>query len=279
MEDNSSRAGFRELFHRSYEELVSKFRVVGRSFLFLYLIPFIGVMILILLSIILTYPSLAQDTISDFSQDPSPLYLISNGTVPAEATVVFIAVLISSLIVAIFAFFLNLCYLHISLEKNSDVSFQEISYRSKKTFWRYLGFSIVFGVVLSLLYLLLIIPGIIFTVYWIFAALIFIQDRVGIFESMRRSKELVRGRWWKVFGYGILMIIVVMVVSIVLNLIPFIGFFLSVLIVNSFSIIFLKNFYFLLKDGELEKVEVRKIEAPVKKGVVKDEMVSRRKKV
>jgi uncharacterized membrane protein len=52
--------------------------------------------------------------------------------------------------------------------------------------------------------LLLVVPGIIFAVYWAFTQQIAtLTDKSGR-DAMKYSKELVKGRWWKVVGYSLL---------------------------------------------------------------------------
>ena len=72
---------------------------------------------------------------------------------------------------------------------------------------------------LGFLFLLLIIPGIIFAIYWIFAAYVFFGEKKGILYSLRKSMEIVKGRWWRVFGYSILMILIMVGINIAASLI------------------------------------------------------------
>jgi hypothetical protein len=48
--------------------------------------------------------------------------------------------------------------------------------------------------------LLLIVPGIMMAIYYNFVAMIFIFEGLKNKAAMRRSKELVKGKWWPVFG-------------------------------------------------------------------------------
>jgi hypothetical protein len=48
--------------------------------------------------------------------------------------------------------------------------------------------------------ILLFIPGIWILVLWYFAAQAAVVDRLGPVGSVRRSTQLVRGSWWRVFG-------------------------------------------------------------------------------
>jgi len=63
--------------------------------------------------------------------------------------------------------------------------------------------AVSFLLVLALipLFLLLIIPGLIFAVYWTFVLYALITDNSGIGGAFSHSKRVVSGRWWTVFGY------------------------------------------------------------------------------
>lgn len=64
---------------------------------------------------------------------------------------------------------------------------------------------------------ILIIPGIIFSVYWAFAVYATIIGGKSGFDAMNYSKSLVKGRWWKTLGYfivlGILQILIFWIIT------------------------------------------------------------------
>lgn len=71
------------------------------------------------------------------------------------------------------------------------------------------------------MFLLLIIPAIIFTVYWIFGIYILFDEKKGIRESLRRSREIVRGKWWRVLGNSLLIGLILIGIYFALTLISF----------------------------------------------------------
>jgi hypothetical protein len=64
--------------------------------------------------------------------------------------------------------------------------------------------------------ILLVVPGIILWLGWSVAVPVEVEERSGIFGSMRRSRELTRGSKWKILGLILLMFVPVMVLQIVL---------------------------------------------------------------
>jgi hypothetical protein len=78
------------------------------------------------------------------------------------------------------------------------------------------GLLAVLGVALGLI--LLIVPGLILLTWWILIAPVIVLERRGVFESFGRSRELVRGHGWSVFGTIILGILINIVASIVVSI-------------------------------------------------------------
>lgn len=69
--------------------------------------------------------------------------------------------------------------------------------------------------------LLLIIPGIIFGVWFTFSNFIFVEKNPGIKASLTASKKIVSGRFWQVLGRIIVFGIFFVLVQIVTSIIPF----------------------------------------------------------
>lgn len=89
---------------------------------------------------------------------------------------------------------------------------------AKTNYFRYLWFVIVVCVFIFGLCLLLIVPAIIFGIYWTFAAMVFIDKRKGIIDSLKESFNIVKGKWWITFGYLILFGLIFLVFSWVINM-------------------------------------------------------------
>ncbi len=102
--------------------------------------------------------------------------------------------------------------------KNGSMSIGDAFSESSPYFWRFVGLGVVYGLLLLVLFLLLIIPGIIFMTYWAFAFVFLIVENRKIGESLDASKQLVKGRWWRVFGYYLLMMILFMIVASIVSI-------------------------------------------------------------
>lgn len=94
---------------------------------------------------------------------------------------------------------------------------------TKKYFWSYLWLTILTGILILLWALLLIIPGIIFSIFYSFAVYAFFFEGLTGMKAIRRSISLVKNYWWAVFGrfivIGIALYIFTMIISIPLHLV------------------------------------------------------------
>lgn len=68
---------------------------------------------------------------------------------------------------------------------------------------RYIWTTFVKGLLAGLLFLLLIVPGVIYSVYWLFAEYVAVFENEGGLKAMDASRALVRGRWWRVLWISI----------------------------------------------------------------------------
>lgn len=68
-----------------------------------------------------------------------------------------------------------------------------------KSFWRYILLGLVSVVLVTLGFLFLIVPGIIVSVWIVFAYFILLLEDEGIVASLKKSREYVRGHCWGVF--------------------------------------------------------------------------------
>lgn len=73
-----------------------------------------------------------------------------------------------------------------------------------------LGLTIVIILGATLGFVLLFIPGIIIVVIWSVASPAMVSERLGVFESLARSRALTRGSRWKLFALGIVISLVLL---------------------------------------------------------------------
>lgn len=88
-----------------------------------------------------------------------------------------------------------------------------------KYFWTALevGFLTAFG------FILLIIPGILVLVWYSFSRYIVVEEEVGSGEALKRSKALVKGNFWPVFGRGIVFVLFYILLQIIFSFVKILG--------------------------------------------------------
>lgn len=101
----------------------------------------------------------------------------------------------------------------------------ESAFRSSwgKIVWRLFFANMLSGLVVVLGLVLLIIPGIIFAVWFSFVSFVLVTENLGAMESLKRSKSLVSGYFWAVVGRFLVFFLLIAVLEIAISLIPFIG--------------------------------------------------------
>jgi hypothetical protein len=80
-------------------------------------------------------------------------------------------------------------------------------------FWPLLAVGILYGIGVAIGFVLLIVPGLFLMVIWSVVAPVTVLERPGVFAAFRRSRELVRGNGWPVFGVIVIVFLAVVVVS------------------------------------------------------------------
>jgi hypothetical protein len=81
------------------------------------------------------------------------------------------------------------------------------------------GASILAGIAITIGLVLIIVPGLFLITIWAVIVPVIIIERSGALASFGRSRQLVRGHGWHVFGTLVLVYIIMLVVNIVLGLI------------------------------------------------------------
>lgn len=251
--------GFKQLFIDSFNEYKKNYRLYLTIIILFFFIPS-------LISFILEIPLNAN--LAALGKDPTPEQVFTAITTSN--------VLLPLAIISIIAFLLNLfassSLIYSSL--NNKYKFKDAMNGGKKYFFKYLVFNIVLIIFLILLYLALIIPGIIFSIFWILSPYVLINENKGIIDSLKQSKSLIKGKWWKTLGYLLLFLIIIIIIGIIISIIGsiidkltfstitsllnFIKEQVTYIIFLPLGIIFFKNYYLELKNKESKEPSKKK---------------------
>lgn len=123
---------------------------------------------------------------------------------PVVAGNILLSILIWALLLASFAFAVYVGVLYqagaMLFFKNGFKPVWETLKEARPYFWPYLWTSALLALAVLLWSLLLIIPGIIFSVFYTFALYVLIFEGPKYSQALKRSKDLVKGYWWEIFG-------------------------------------------------------------------------------
>jgi hypothetical protein len=101
----------------------------------------------------------------------------------------------------------------------ADLSLGETVSAALPYIWSVAGASILAGLAITVGLLLLIVPGLWLITIWAVIIPVIVIERSGALSSFGRSRQLVRGHGWHVFGTLVLLFIIQIAVDIVLGLI------------------------------------------------------------
>ncbi|MEO6859224.1 MAG: hypothetical protein ABI323_11685 [Solirubrobacteraceae bacterium] len=80
--------------------------------------------------------------------------------------------------------------------------------------WPLMIVSVLFGIGVAIGFVLIIVPGLFLLTIWSVVAPVTVLERPGVLAAFGRSRELVRGNGWSVFGVIILIYLAVVVISV-----------------------------------------------------------------
>jgi hypothetical protein len=80
-----------------------------------------------------------------------------------------------------------------------------------------IGLAIVSALGIWLGLILLIVPGVIASLMWSVAAPVLVVEKLGVFGSLKRSRDLTRGRRWAILGLFVLYMIVSFILGVVIQ--------------------------------------------------------------
>lgn len=113
-----------------------------------------------------------------------------------------------------------------------------------KNMFRLFLLSLVLWIILFLGFMLFIIPGIIFMTWFLFANFFYFDKKLKLFDSLRQSKTLVKGKFWGVLGRGLVFGLFGFLVGFVLGFVPYAG----SIIVSFLAPLFILPSYLLYRD-------------------------------
>jgi hypothetical protein len=162
----------------------------------------------------LTFWFIPTDKLSDYNaaSEVVPMFNITE-LFSGLAIVFLLSLIVGTLISA------ALVILTIKTSKGESVSLQSLLQDALKIFFPFLGLEILVGIVVLVGFILLIVPGIIFSIWFFASVFILVEQNKGIIGSMKASKNLVSGHVMEIFVRFLLGVLAVFVASFVFGLV------------------------------------------------------------
>jgi hypothetical protein len=98
-----------------------------------------------------------------------------------------------------------------------DMSIGQTVQAARPYLWSVVGASILAGIAITIGFILIIVPGLYLITIWAVIVPVIVIERSGAMASFGRSRQLVRGHGWHVFGTLVLVYIILLVVGLVLG--------------------------------------------------------------
>jgi hypothetical protein len=101
----------------------------------------------------------------------------------------------------------------------ADLSIGETVTAATPYLWPVAVASILAGIAITIGLILVIVPGLWLITIWAVIIPVIVIERFGVLDSFGRSRQLVRGHGWHVFGTLVLVFVIMLVVDVVLGII------------------------------------------------------------
>jgi len=116
--------------------------------------------------------------------------------------------------------------------QDKKIGFKEAMSQGFPYIWRSLGVTVLTMLAVLGGLLLFIVPGIIFFGWFILSPYVVVHEKLGMVDSMKRSKQLVKGRLWELYG----LISLPTAASIIPFIGPLVSFVVSIIMIPSTAI-------------------------------------------
>lgn len=120
------------------------------------------------------------------------------------------------------------------------------SFWRPELYWKFVGASMILGVLLLVGFLLLIIPGIFLSIIFGFALYLVIEERLSPIDALKESARLTKGHRWQIFALGAAIIGI--------NILGLIALIVGLLVTIPVSTLAMIHAYRTLKDWQLPAV-------------------------
>lgn len=119
---------------------------------------------------------------------------------------------VSMIVIAVVNIMMGIAMIR-AISSPETFTFQSAYGYAKQMFFPYLWVAILTGAAVMVGFILLIIPGIIFMVWFAFSYMVLLLENKRGTEALTASKSYVSGKWWAVFGRILFLALIMLIVS------------------------------------------------------------------
>lgn len=144
-----------------------------------------------------------------------PLYFVN----PTAFLVIFPLVILWALIAIFLGLWQMPAMLYAVKDRDQNIGFKESFKRGLSKIWPYLGTEALAGLAVLGGTILLVIPGIIFAIWFTFSSYLVVSENLSGKAALSRSKQLVKGSFWAVLGRSAFIGLIVFIASLIFGFI------------------------------------------------------------
>jgi hypothetical protein len=119
-----------------------------------------------------------------------------------------VLIVVTGIVVGVIATLARMGRVKMSLKAHDDVS--AVHWKdlwAPHPFWRYIGASLLTGLIVLVGFILLIVPGIIFALRYMFVPYIVMDKGLMPMDALRESARITYGYKWQLFGFFLLLVL------------------------------------------------------------------------
>lgn len=148
-----------------------------------------------------------------------------------------LVIIILGIVVFVINLWAPLALLYAIKERDQKIGIKESFTKAWHKILSYWWISILVGLITIAGFILLIIPGIIFSIWFSLVAYVLVSEGLKGRKALSRSKQLVKGYWFKVFWRLLVLNMIIFLIAYIVGLIPFLRNIIY-LFIAPFSVIF-----------------------------------------
>ena len=154
----------------------------------------------------------------------STLFMAAFQSAPEIGTGIYVFLQLISTLISLWTGY-NLYKMMINMIDGVEVKALDVLYYSKDTankLLKYIGGSLLLALVIIVGLICFIIPGIYFSIRFMFVPMLIIDKNMGIMDSFKKSSEMTKGEIWHLIGFAFISfgIIIVGLIALLVGVIP-----------------------------------------------------------